>query len=1351
MTSDTYQKGKFYTLPVVDIRDEGSNSFFIVSANGREYAIRMFSFQRSSPTLGEIKNLPCMVKDVHGDNIVFVQNFAQMFSDRYLDGETYQFIVNKEVDNSDTSSRYYDIRDINGVPFRLKCSRDTYLMTNQKVRCVVSRPNQNKMVLRLETDAVQVRQQFVDISNLLDNVGVAMPLARYILSVFRHNTSFDEAREHMQHGNAVWVVKALMAVDGVEQWHGLGMASSKRLLKCYRDVCMYLLEDTGYMLQFDSDERDDYQEWIATRVDAADTYMECLSLIESGRDGDEVDAVFSKIRQSGYIYNPHHRMQLLIALFSMRPKLLEERIDSILDIVAKNAKDWQQQSFNDAFASFFKFYISSNRDRTLRQAVIEEEQSRVLLNRMVRSLCYYLLITGGHDHDSQLYKSLLFHYLSYARTKSVLNTADISRNLPEILVERAFTSLLLSGGETLSIAWGQDFTNAELFAYRMANARMENTTYLTRSFEAHNVRFTVSTDGITLSRSYSAKRERNVLPDNFIEWHNMQVFLDNPSHYSISPKAKDIHKWKTYWNDIEKGLFEKRSVVSNKQMKFAPEVGTVTYVRILWQDNDNPCRFYCKIEDSSYQGEGWLDTYQKGSSIGMFHYDPKLDISSFYDDDGIPMIIKVRVNSLGSPNSENPLCVFDCMSYIDEMMKEDLEYEEESDCTIFYQDERSGVFLGVTSYGYGIFLPITDETEDYTIGDSVRVRVTDSTNARAIQGEIIGLAENPVDMCKAASNVIYDYWELTGSKRYEATDEELEEEAMAVSEDMFDNSYITEIINILDHKAVLAADNIKAYAYLSIAHILSKMIDSDNLAVYIEQRQHFLCILEDYATNGKVNDRELEIIGSNDDMVEQFPLLKQRLTEMRIINSIGRAEKNDFLWNICTSYSRDHLLCKLARLMLSYNMADGFALHDFQQAIVAKLKSLLNVNVELPKLYSFGEEDQTTEFKTSIVFPPGNGMRVDMKQQTFNIMKVICGMVNSYGGTLYLGVDDETGIAMGLKDDLVYFDNSRDKFDLYVRNNIRAALGDKVNASIVVEYPDAGKHFVYAIKVAASKHPVQLKLDKNYYLREGSSTYPIDLQQLQEIMDERNFDNYSTTAVDIDAMSTSTAVVADDSHDEERHKERRYSAEDDKIATSRMRSNVINNWEDDYLTDTVCFVRIKDIGDWCVLDGIDWEEGLITMAVHSDEAAGSLVVVYDDGRVNIVPMSQIIGRSRGSINKMYAEKKPLFVSPARNDASLLTVYEDDKGKLYFRVDDLSRMPKGSMRLAGQTLTDVEFKRMVLCEIVVKEDVQKFRKLLNLRRSVLGLQVASGYFDNERAALETMGIDVSSMSSTFPKA
>ena len=61
MTVQTFQKGKFYTLPIKDFREEGNNTFFIVDANNREYAIRMFDFQKSDKSVFEMKDLPVVV------------------------------------------------------------------------------------------------------------------------------------------------------------------------------------------------------------------------------------------------------------------------------------------------------------------------------------------------------------------------------------------------------------------------------------------------------------------------------------------------------------------------------------------------------------------------------------------------------------------------------------------------------------------------------------------------------------------------------------------------------------------------------------------------------------------------------------------------------------------------------------------------------------------------------------------------------------------------------------------------------------------------------------------------------------------------------------------------------------------------------------------------------------------------------------------------------------------------------------------------------------------------------------------------------------------------------------------
>ncbi len=1344
---NVYQKGKFYTLPLKGIRKEGSNSFFIVDAGGQEYAIRMFDFQQKDPSVGELRELPCMCKDVHGDNIVFVQNFAQMFSDRYEAGREYPFIVNKEAYNPDAEFRYYDIRDEYGVPFRLKCSSDTYLLPSQRIRCLIYKPNKNKMILSLVKARKDVAAGCISPAELLRKAGVDDVVSRYVLRMLETSDTYKQVRYYYKQGNPEWAIKAVRSVVGVAQWKTVSARNSERLVEAFSKVCLYLLEDSGYLLQFSEYERESFQLWIDEILSKVEVYTQALRLINSGQCGAEIDTILQKIRNSGYIYHPHRRMKLLIALFSMVPNLLEEKIDSILDLVAQCAKNWKLASFYDAFSSFLRFYIMENRDRANRMAVVDSPQSRVLLNRMVRSICFMLLMKGGEGVDSQLYKSMLYHYLSFARSRTVQGAQR--QELSEQLVELAFSNLLLSEDTELGFSWGIDFSNAEIFAYKMLKAVPTNTTYLTRTYEAHNVRFTASANGLSLSRTTSSPKDRNVLPQGFPGWQNLQVFLDAPTKESVRNTTKQLTLWKSYWNSVEQSLFEARPVKAKPKMrKVAPDVGTVTSIRITAKDEEHPYRYCCRIEDPHYEGEGYIDTYQKGGSQGIFHYDPFLDLDSFYVD-GKPMILRVRVVAMGSPKDDKPTYIFDCVSMVDEMVREQVDYAEEAACTFFYYDKYGQVLCGVTEYGYGIFVPLKGTNLKYSVGESAVVRVTDAKRPNAIQGEIIGDLVDPVDVREAATGLLRDYCNDTF---YEESDEELAEEAMGVSEDSFELEYVKEIINIIDHKAVLETNNAKAYAFLSLAHILSRMIDDSDMMHYIEQRRRFLCVLEDYGTNGRVDDEALEALGEkNSDMVERYPLIQQRLTEMRIVNCFGQPRKNDYLYEIIRSYESDNILSKLSRLMLSYNMMDGFGLQEHQQPIISKIKSILNVNVELPKIYSFGEEDQTTEFKTSIVYPPDNNMKPDIKQQTFNIMKVICGMLNSYGGTLYLGVSD-TGTACGLADDVAFLGGTHDSYDRHVRNSIRNEFGDLINHSVVIEYPEAGKHFVYAIKIPASKTPVAMRSDATCYLREGTSTYPIDRSQLLPIMEERDFAVHSLKPMQDAAVPEAAEASAPnntpgpvDTAPKAKAKpaieEPELTDSSDEIATSRLRTNVVESWADNYGADTICYFRIRDIGNWCVIEDVDWADSILTLAIQEDERDGFLVIAYDNGKVNRVPISQIIDKTPGKIYKMFADRKPLFVSPAPKDAALLSAYLDDKGHRYYRLDDIQYIAEGKMMQAGDRLTDLEFTRMYACEIIPKSAHESLKRLHNQKPTTLGMPVLTDYGSPEQEVLRNLGVEL----------
>ena len=299
MTIQTFQKGKFYTLPIKALREEGNNTFFIVNANNREYAIRMFDFQKSDKKVSQMEELPCMVKDIHGDNIVFVQNFARMFEDIYISGKVYPFIVNKEAYNPNNEFRYYDIRDFNGVPFRIKCEKNTFLVPNQKIRCMVSRPSLNKMILILENTKKDVIVNCISPKDLLKKSGIEEKCQRFLLYSFATNPGFEEAKEYYEQGNPEWVIKAITAIVEVEQWPNLSNKNKEILLSCYHRICLYLLEDSDYLHQFNESDRENFQTWIADRVTMSETYLECLSFIGEKKCSEETDLILRKIRNSG--------------------------------------------------------------------------------------------------------------------------------------------------------------------------------------------------------------------------------------------------------------------------------------------------------------------------------------------------------------------------------------------------------------------------------------------------------------------------------------------------------------------------------------------------------------------------------------------------------------------------------------------------------------------------------------------------------------------------------------------------------------------------------------------------------------------------------------------------------------------------------------------------------------------------------------------------------------------------------------------------------------------------------------------------------------------------------------------
>jgi len=150
-------------------------------------------------------------------------------------------------------------------------------------------------------------------------------------------------------------------------------------------------------------------------------------------------------------------------------------------------------------------------------------------------------------------------------------------------------------------------------------------------------------------------------------------------------------------------------------------------------------------------------------------------------------------------------------------------------------------------------------------------------------------------------------------------------------------------------------------------------------------------------------------------------------------------------------------------------------------------------SLSIPDLIKNGETDKI-EFKSSLVWD----FKIKRKNKLIGeiIAKTISCFMNSKGGILLIGVDDE-GNALGLENDLAQLKKaSLDEFELHLTNIINSYLGRINRAFVNTKFERVNGKDVAAVLVSKSPRPVfvEHKGRKEFYIRAGNSCQPLDIQ-----------------------------------------------------------------------------------------------------------------------------------------------------------------------------------------------------------------------------------------------------------------
>ncbi|MBP9037827.1 MAG: DUF262 domain-containing protein [Candidatus Cloacimonas sp.] len=139
-------------------------------------------------------------------------------------------------------------------------------------------------------------------------------------------------------------------------------------------------------------------------------------------------------------------------------------------------------------------------------------------------------------------------------------------------------------------------------------------------------------------------------------------------------------------------------------------------------------------------------------------------------------------------------------------------------------------------------------------------------------------------------------------------------------------------------------------------------------------------------------------------------------------------------------------------------------------------------------------ESVSLEFKSTLQWDMVHN--VQNKALRKSTLKTIAAFLNSEGGTLLIGIEDN-GNVCGLENDLSLVNNSTDKFLTLLNTLIKETMGGGISGLIKIHIETTGNKQVCVIDVERSMYPVYLNIDgkKEFYIRMGNTSISLDPEE----------------------------------------------------------------------------------------------------------------------------------------------------------------------------------------------------------------------------------------------------------------
>lgn len=268
----------------------------------------------------------------------------------------------------------------------------------------------------------------------------------------------------------------------------------------------------------------------------------------------------------------------------------------------------------------------------------------------------------------------------------------------------------------------------------------------------------------------------------------------------------------------------------------------------------------------------------------------------------------------------------------------------------------------------------------------------------------------------------------------------------------------------------------------------------------------------------------------------------------------------------------------------------------------------------------FGEEDDTHEFKSTIIYPAG-AVGADIDTQMMVIVKTIAGFMNAAGGTLYIGVNDN-GEAVGIENEYAmlnastkdphHYQENKDGYENKLRSAINALLSAVANDYVSITFSKHCEHTVCEVQVKAASSVIWYN-KRDAYKRLGNRTSHLREEAINKLV----LDKSGATAPPRPQPAQPSVDALDDLLEETltSDAEPENEPQTTKVATP---AKILTKGEE-IIGKGSFYMNLFANGDWSWSKDVPTDDDLeFCVPINAPASKNDLIMVYADGCVNRV-------------------------------------------------------------------------------------------------------------------------------------